>query len=84
MVRLLRPLKTGVHVLQTNRQGHRPTLCKGRNHIKQKACKVVALGDKDGRWSIWAKPSEFERAKLARLAGIEPATLGFGGQYSIH
>jgi len=21
---------------------------------------------------------------LARLAGIEPATLGFGGQYSIH
>jgi hypothetical protein len=22
--------------------------------------------------------------KMARLAGIEPATLGFGGQYSIH
>jgi len=22
--------------------------------------------------------------KLARPAGIEPATLGFGGQYSIH
>jgi hypothetical protein len=22
--------------------------------------------------------------KLARLAGIEPTTLGFGGQYSIH
>ena len=22
--------------------------------------------------------------KVARLAGIEPATLGFGGQYSIH
>lgn len=23
-------------------------------------------------------------AGMARLAGIEPATLGFGGQYSIH
>jgi hypothetical protein len=22
--------------------------------------------------------------KVARLAGIEPTTLGFGGQYSIH
>jgi hypothetical protein len=22
--------------------------------------------------------------EMARLAGIEPATLGFGGQYSIH
>ena len=25
-----------------------------------------------------------EKEKLARLAGIEPTTLGFGGQYSIH
>jgi hypothetical protein len=24
------------------------------------------------------------RGGLARLAGIEPTTLGFGGQYSIH
>jgi hypothetical protein len=24
------------------------------------------------------------KAKLVRLAGIEPTTLGFGGQYSIH
>ncbi len=24
------------------------------------------------------------RGNLARLAGIEPTTLGFGGQYSIH
>ena len=24
------------------------------------------------------------RILLVRLAGIEPATLGFGGQYSIH
>jgi hypothetical protein len=23
-------------------------------------------------------------SKMARLAGIEPTTLGFGGQYSIH
>jgi len=23
-------------------------------------------------------------SELARLAGIEPTTLGFGGQYSIH
>ena len=25
-----------------------------------------------------------EREKVVRLAGIEPTTLGFGGQYSIH
>jgi hypothetical protein len=25
-----------------------------------------------------------EEAGLVRLAGIEPTTLGFGGQYSIH
>ena len=25
-----------------------------------------------------------EGGRLARLAGIEPTTLGFGGQYSIH
>ena len=25
-----------------------------------------------------------EKGNLARLAGIEPTTLGFGGQYSIH
>jgi hypothetical protein len=24
------------------------------------------------------------KRKMVRLAGIEPATLGFGGQYSIH
>jgi hypothetical protein len=24
------------------------------------------------------------KGNLARLAGIEPTTLGFGGQYSIH
>ncbi len=24
------------------------------------------------------------KALMARLAGIEPTTLGFGGQYSIH
>jgi hypothetical protein len=24
------------------------------------------------------------QSKMARLAGIEPTTLGFGGQYSIH
>ena len=28
-------------------------------------------------------PENTER-KMARLAGIEPTTLGFGGQYSIH
>ncbi len=26
----------------------------------------------------------FGQGQLARLAGIEPTTLGFGGQYSIH
>ncbi len=34
------------------------------------------------------KGAEFRKlnpwALLARLAGIEPTTLGFGGQYSIH
>ena len=25
-----------------------------------------------------------EREEVVRLAGIEPTTLGFGGQYSIH
>jgi hypothetical protein len=25
-----------------------------------------------------------EHVKVVRLAGIEPTTLGFGGQYSIH
>ncbi len=25
-----------------------------------------------------------DEGKVARLAGIEPTTLGFGGQYSIH
>ena len=29
---------------------------------------------------MWFK----NQATLARPAGIEPATLGFGGQYSIH
>lgn len=28
------------------------------------------------RWS--------KKERLVRLAGIEPTTLGFGGQYSIH
>jgi hypothetical protein len=27
---------------------------------------------------------ESKRINLVRLAGIEPTTLGFGGQYSIH
>ncbi len=27
---------------------------------------------------------EMETGNLVRLAGIEPTTLGFGGQYSIH
>ena len=27
---------------------------------------------------------EGEGVELVRLAGIEPTTLGFGGQYSIH
>lgn len=35
-----------------------------------------------------ADPNKLERQpwqeKLVRLAGIEPTTLGFGGQYSIH
>jgi len=26
----------------------------------------------------------YRMMKMARPAGIEPATLGFGGQYSIH
>ncbi len=26
----------------------------------------------------------YPKGKLVRLAGIEPTTLGFGGQYSIH
>jgi hypothetical protein len=29
-------------------------------------------------WASWAIDS------VVRLAGIEPTTLGFGGQYSIH
>ncbi len=29
-------------------------------------------------------PKDFGSLRLVRLAGIEPTTLGFGGQYSIH
>ncbi len=32
-----------------------------------------------GEWNRQGKTTE-----VARLAGIEPTTLGFGGQYSIH
>ncbi len=32
----------------------------------------------------WAMKNPRKSLILARLAGIEPTTLGFGGQYSIH
>ena len=32
----------------------------------------------------WATENPRKSLILARLAGIEPTTLGFGGQYSIH
>ena len=35
-------------------------------------------------WTKSAKRSSHSRGNVARLAGIEPTTLGFGGQYSIH
>lgn len=31
-----------------------------------------------------SSPEAIDLFVLARLAGIEPTTLGFGGQYSIH
>ena len=30
------------------------------------------------------KHKDFRVSEMVRLAGIEPTTLGFGGQYSIH
>ena len=33
---------------------------------------------------LGTRVQEEHGVQVARLAGIEPATLGFGGQYSIH
>lgn len=41
------------------------------------------FGAKRARAGGRRREGESER-EVARLAGIEPATLGFGGQYSIH
>jgi hypothetical protein len=47
------------------------------------------LGDFKGTCPVLATntvapTTERSRPGMARLAGIEPPTLGFGGQYSIH
>jgi len=43
-------------------------------------------GEADGNFSTvaWATKNPRKSLILVRLAGIEPTTLGFGGQYSIH
>ncbi len=53
-------------------------------------CALLAHGNNivgvDGiDWTVaWAMKNPRKSLILARLAGIEPTTLGFGGQYSIH
>jgi len=51
----------------------------------------IGLGEIAGNWvlGVFAVPTKtpprgVASLSLVRLAGIEPTTLGFGGQYSIH
>ena len=44
------------------------------------AVTVASLQMESGDFTPWSRKHD----DLVRLAGIEPTTLGFGGQYSIH
>ncbi len=46
-------------------------------HVQRRA------GKETGRWRR-NEGGLKQECQVVRLAGIEPATLGFGGQYSIH
>ena len=53
-------------------------------------CPLLAHGnniggvEEGGQTVAWAMENPRKSLILARLAGIEPTTLGFGGRYSIH
>lgn len=48
------------------------------------ASNALVQGMHEGWRAVASAVGDDAWEKVARLAGIEPATLGFGGQYSIH
>ncbi|MEY4083889.1 MAG: hypothetical protein RL483_1258 [Pseudomonadota bacterium] len=78
MVGLLGSLQACRNIGQTYRRCKSFGLGHCVNGHEESFSDVVALvGEHAEGW-------EWRSKNLARLAGIEPATLGFGGQYSIH
>ena len=65
-------------------QQKRQTYCDHRPHTVHGPSFELAEADGNFLTVAWATENPRKSLILVRLAGIEPTTLGFGGQYSIH